>query len=187
MTHNIAVVIGIVIDPLIIAGFAVLLFFMIRTARILKGKAEEISDIYHGKGGRNYVNKKNHTLKQIATAEAKWDDVNTFKGDYSDICAKYSTLASLVPVFPLMGILGTVAGLILQVETQNVDVIFAALNTAMSSTLYGLLAAIILKAVEAICISSKINRIDADLENFELIFNTAVAYRRLDEEDPEDE
>ncbi|MCQ2402017.1 MAG: MotA/TolQ/ExbB proton channel family protein [Lachnospiraceae bacterium] len=187
MTHTIANLLGIIIDPIIIAGFIVLLYFMIKIARTLKVKTREISDIYHGKGGKNYVNKKSHTLKQIATAEAKWDDVNTFKGEYSDICAEYSTCASLVPVFPLLGILGTVAGLILQVETQDVGAIFSALNTALSSTLYGLLAAIILKAFESFAIASKMNHIDADLENFELIFNTAVAYRRLDEEDSKDE
>ena len=74
----------------------------------------------------------------------------------------------MIPIFPLLGILGTVAGLILQVMTSDASAIYAALHLALSSTLYGLIAAIVLKIVEASIVQKHINEIDAMFSDYEI-------------------
>ena len=46
-----------------------------------------------------------------------------------------------------MGILGTVSGLIMQLKGQDLDMLFNSLDTALSSTFWGLIAAIALKVI----------------------------------------
>ena len=81
-----------------------------------------------------------------------------------DRCDRWrSLLLTLIPLFPQAGILGTVAALLLElaasggVSTGSVNIRFA-----MTSTLYGLVAAIVLKVADVI-LAHGIDRIEREL------------------------
>ncbi len=89
-------------------------------------------------------------------------------------CTVYYVCAQLISVLPLLGILGTVAGLILNVRAQDLDAVFASLNTALSSTLLALFFAIILKVIDSFSTSRIIYQIETLFEAFDRRFRDAI-------------
>ena len=53
----------------------------------------------------------------------------------------------LISLLPLLGILGTVGGLVFSGDLRDVDLLISGLSTAMYTTFWGLIAAIILKGI----------------------------------------
>ncbi len=96
-----------------------------------------------------------------------WEETLDEKEVFDGICVKYQVVAQFIPIFPLLGILGTVAGLILQMNTSGIEQMREALGTSMWTTFWGLVAAISLKLVDALFISNSINKMDNYFENFE--------------------
>jgi biopolymer transport protein ExbB/TolQ len=73
-----------------------------------------------------------------------------------------------------MGILGTVAGLILNVRAQDLEAVFASLNTALSSTLLALFFAIVLKIFDSFGTSRIIFQIDTLFDDYDRRFRDAI-------------
>lgn len=80
----------------------------------------------------------------------------------------YSMYAQFVPIFPLLGLLGTVSGLIMQID--NLDMIKEALGVSLGTTFLGLIVAICLRAVDAIWVSKKLSATRLQFDQFEKRF-----------------
>ena len=68
-------------------------------------------------------------------------------------------------MFPLLGILGTVAGLIGQLG--DVEQMRAAMATSMWTTFWGLMAAIAFKCIDAFVVSPTVNKMQLYFETYE--------------------
>lgn len=100
-----------------------------------------------------------------------WEDTLAYRDDFNKILVKYDIFAQLVPIFPLLGILGTVSGLIQKLG--DIGTMQAALGTAMSTTFFGLVAAILLKIIDAVTVSRHINEMNLYFDTFEQNYNLA--------------
>lgn len=111
--------------------------------------------------------KKDYTaggIKKVIDPET-WAEVLEYLEKFNKIQLKYSIFEQFVPIFPLLGILGTVAGLIQQLG--NVEGMRDALAVSMSTTFWGLIAAIILKVVDAVLVSKTLNKMSLYFETYE--------------------
>lgn len=111
--------------------------------------------------------KKDYTaggIKKVIDPDT-WAEVLEYLEKFNKIQLKYFTFEQLVPIFPLLGILGTVAGLIQQIG--NIEEMKAGLNTSMYTTLFGLIAAIVLRIVDAFWISGAVNKMSLYFETYE--------------------
>ena len=81
-------------------------------------------------------------------------------------------LSQLISLFPLLGILGTVWGLVIS-GGSGVDVteMMNGLGMALWTTLIGLFCSIILKFVDATMVGKKVNLIDAKFEQADSIID----------------
>ncbi len=80
---------------------------------------------------------------------------------------------SLISVLPLMGLLGTVIGLmpgLLAVKEQNFDVLYSSLSTALTSTFIGLLLSIILKIYVSEGPDKVVNGIETDFDEIDRLY-----------------
>lgn len=75
----------------------------------------------------------------------------------------YAVASQLIGLFPLLGILGTVLGLISS-DLADIDSLVAGLTEALRTTLWGLVCAIVLKAVDAVIPGKLVNDIEAKFE-----------------------
>ena len=118
MNIKIMETIGNVISPIIWIFGIVILIVLIVMSNQFKELKRKVEDHVQGNKGRVYRNQKTLDLKQRETAIAKREDTYPLRKSFDELCAKYLTVAQMIPIFPLLGILGTVAGLIAQVQAQ---------------------------------------------------------------------
>ncbi len=94
------------------------------------------------------------------------DTIRQYERDFNKDCSLHSVLSQLIPIFPLLGILGTVAGLMLEVNAVNIEEMMASIDTALSSTFFGLIFAILLKFIDAVFPSRVIEDVEVMLEDY---------------------
>ena len=82
-----------------------------------------------------------------------------------------------------MGVLGTVWGLVQEVGADNIEKMLFSLNTAMTTTLSGLIFAIGLKIFDAFCPSKTINDVDVMLEDYYKKLDFAKMYETNKDDD----
>ncbi len=107
------------------------------------------------------------------------ETIRNYEKDFNKTCSGYYVLSQMVPLFPLMGILGTVSGLMLQVDAQDVEGILEALKTALDTTFWGLIWAIGLKALVVICPARTIHDVGVMLDDYYNKFNDAIAFKNV--------
>ena len=179
---NIFDFIGKAINPVIaVLGAGVLVCLLVISGK-LGELGEKVKQEFQGSGGKVYRNRKTLDLKQRDTALAKRDETYPLRKSFDELCAKYLTVAQIIPVFPLLGILGTVSGLIAQVSAQDASQIYASLDTALSTTFWGLVATILLKVVETLLVQKKINEIETEFNDYDIKYQDAALLRDAEEE-----
>lgn len=97
------------------------------------------------------------------------DELELNRGRFSVAYANYVTCGQLTSLLPLLGILGTVAGLIASSGTTDMTQMISGLGTAMWTTLCGLVASIGLKALDAVLLGRLVNLIDAKFNEADTI------------------
>ena len=85
--------------------------------------------------------------------------------------AQYIVLSQLTGIFPLLGILGTVAGLMLNVSAENAEQMMSSLNTALSSTLWGLFFAILLRTLDSYKLAPVVYLIESRFSDYETLYH----------------
>ncbi|MBQ6293517.1 MAG: MotA/TolQ/ExbB proton channel family protein [Lachnospiraceae bacterium] len=150
--------ISVVIYLLGAAVLALLIWCSMRFRKILDafGRIEVKQSIYEEK-----LDKKGN-IDTTAAVKASYDRrrLEENREAYNKLYPIYAVGAQLIGLFPLLGILGTVLGLISS-DLTDIDSLVAGLTEALRTTLWGLVAAIVLKAVDAIVPGKLVNDIDA--------------------------
>ncbi len=183
MSIKIMSTIGTILSPVIIILAVIVLIILIILSNQLKELKKKVEDQIQGNKGKVYRNQKTLDLKQRDTAIAKREDTYPLRKTFDELCAKYLTIAQMIPVFPLLGILGTVAGLIAQVQAADAAEIYASLNVALMTTFWGLIAAIVLKIVETWLVQREINDIETIFNDYDIKYQDAVDIRDSENEE----
>lgn len=110
------------------------------------------------------------------------DTIRKYETEFNTKCSWHGVLVQCIPVFPLLGILGTVAGLMLQVQAEGIEAMMNSLNTALDTTFWGLIFAILLKVIEAVFPSRIIYDVEVMLDDFDKKLNMAEMFKKFQEE-----
>ena len=108
-----------------------------------------------GEDGKLYVSHAEATVYDLAAIEDSRREFNTAYADYV-------RNGQLIALLPLLGILGTVLGLIVGSGAADITRLMSGLGTAMWTTFLGLFFSIGLKFYDAWSIGRLVNAIDAD-------------------------
>lgn len=169
---------GIIIFGLVIA---VLLLQNGITLSNQKGRIEEALK------RRNYIYTLNAASKEMEESEDERasitpDTIRKYETEFNKKCSWHGVLVQCIPVFPLLGILGTVAGLMLQIQVNGIEAMMESLNVALDTTFWGLIFAILLKVVEAVFPSRIIYDVEVMLDDFDKKLNMAEMFAKFTEE-----
>lgn len=110
------------------------------------------------------------------------DTIRKYEMDFNKACSLHGVLVQLISVFPLMGILGTVAGLMLQIQSNTAEGMMASLDVALNTTFWGLIFAIVLKFIEAVFPSRVIYDVEVMLDDFDKKLSIAEMFQKFQEE-----
>lgn len=104
-----------------------------------------------------------------------WDEFDAFCEQYQDDSIIISRFSMVIQLFPLFGILGTVAGLYYAMNTnqglQNAQDMYVGVRFALSSTVYGIIWAVVFKILEVYLDSHFINYIEDGIVRFKDKYN----------------
>ncbi len=106
------------------------------------------------------------------------DKLDRNKEIFYEQFAKYVSYSQLVSLFPLLGILGTVAGLAFSAKPDAISELISGLGTALYTTLTGLIASIFLKYYDSTQPGKKVYEIEAKFD----AADSAIQRRELVEE-----
>ena len=136
---------------------------------------------------RNYVYPLNAESREMEESEDESasitpDTIRKYETEFNKKCSWHGVWVQCIPIFPLLGILGTVAGLMLQIRANGIDAMMDSLNVALDTTFWGLIFAIMLKIIEAVFPSRVIYDVEVMLEDFEKKLNMADMFAKFKEE-----
>lgn len=97
-----------------------------------------------------------------------WDEFDRFLEDYQREGCWYSAFSLIIQIFTLLGILGTVAGLYLAMS--NGEDMYEGVELALSTTVLGILFAVIYKVADIVITSALINYIEDGINRYEKIY-----------------
>lgn len=106
----------------------------------------------------------------ILLREKDWEEYTAFRKDYQKHIGSYDTFTSLIQIFTLLGILGTVAGLYIALHATmetGESLSYAGIGFALSSTVYGIIGAVVFKALDIFTTAPIVGYIDDGIDLFE--------------------
>lgn len=153
---------------IIIILFWVVLALILVNSFYLFFAQKRIKELLDKKSTNSKVNTALHEYKEETeeNTSIKIDEVRELENKFNKTSSFHGAFARAIPIFPMLGILGTVAGLILQVRAEDIQTMLASLDTALATTFYGLSAAIILKFIDIFPVTL-INMVEIMLDNFD--------------------
>ncbi len=134
----------------------------------------QILEAVDRKNTNSYYNKKTGEIVDRAEKEAVTPDtIREYEKKFNSECSRYASLAGVIPVFPLFGILGTVAGLISQMKATGLEAVTQSLDVALSSTFWGLVWTIIFRLLTSFLSQRTIEDTRVVLEDYDKKFNNS--------------
>ncbi|MBO5552361.1 MAG: MotA/TolQ/ExbB proton channel family protein [Lachnospiraceae bacterium] len=115
------------------------------------------------------------------------DTVRGLEKKFNEITLRHSVYVQLIPLFPLFGILGTVAGLIYQInaisDASQFEGLISSLNLSLYSTFWGLVFAIILKVIDALLPARTISSIELLFEDYDKKLSNSIMLGNITSEE----
>ena len=142
----------------------------IEIQKLNKGSKQGRTSRRHGKGKR--------ITTYSGEEEKDFGEFNDFLQSYQKKMIVYNAFSLLIQIFTLLGILGTVAGLYIAI--YNEQDIYEGVKFALSSTIYGIMAAVFFKVIDIIITSTLINYIDDGIEIYKMNFDVASSDSMMD-------
>ena len=106
----------------------------------------------------------------IVTSLKDWSEFDAFCDDYQNDSVLFSRISLIIQVFPLLGILGTVTGLFIAMNANadwsNAAFLFEGVRFALSSTVLGILFAVLFKFVDIFFSARFLGYIDDGIDRF---------------------
>ena len=134
----------------------------------LKGFRKRISDLNRDNIRKVNLSKtkgKREVRKTVEITESRsWDDFERFQRDYQKGSVYYSVFSLIIQLFTLLGILGTVVGL--YIAMNNGEDLYKGVGLALSTTINGILFAVIYKLADIGITATLLNFIDDGMDIF---------------------
>lgn len=170
--NTVIVILGIVIFTLIIIN-----------AFKLSYHRSRIDDVMKRKRKKRTIGRKTWEMNESEEDESVTPEmIRDYEKEFNHTRSLYFMYIQLIPIFPLLGILGTVSGLMSQVVAENIDALYASLNIALGSTWWGLIFAITLKFTVALFPGKIVDDVEIMLDDYYNKFNDALAKKNIVEE-----
>lgn len=168
------------INMVIIVFGIILLIWIIYNYYQLGKQKGKIDVITNEKTRRNYVDRRTGQMyEQEEEQSVTPETLREYEKQFYKTRSGYDMYVQLISLFPLLGILGTVSGLMSQVVAENMDALNASLTVALGSTVWGLIWAIGLKIIVVLFPGKIVDEIEIMLDNWFDKFNDTISQKNI--------
>ena len=165
----------IILNWVIVALAAGEVFIMVRAIRSLRVLKKDIDRMTREpRRTLSEVTREPHRVSKKYTVpdqEMDWTEFDEFCNRYQEEGKWYSAFSMIIQLFTLLGILGTVCGLFIALRNgqgiRNAEELYEGVKFALSSTILGIIFAVIFKACEVFISSWYVNYIDDGIARFQ--------------------
>ena len=162
---------NLIIPAILVSFFLVLAFFIVINNKVKILDKEIIKSRSKSRSGMR-LSRDKKSLEEDPDATNLGRNLD-FLDEFNQIRINYLVLEQIIPIFPLLGILGTVSGLIPLLADENLDLMWNNMGEAMYTTFLGLVAAIVLKAFDALVTGKNINKMAVSFDMFDQSYQMA--------------
>ncbi len=162
---------NLIIPAILVSFFLVLAFFIVINNKVKLLDKEIIKSRSKSRSGMR-LSRDKKSLEEDPDATNLGRNLD-FLDEFNQIRINYLVLEQIIPIFPLLGILGTVSGLIPLLADENLDLMWNKMGEAMYTTFLGLVAAIVLKAFDALVTGKNINKMAVSFDMFDQSYQMA--------------
>jgi biopolymer transport protein ExbB/TolQ len=134
--------------------------------------SEQVDKAYKDTTG-NYKKNSRGNLERTTTEEIERDDHEPLRAKFNAQYVEYNAHANMISVLPLLGLLGTVMGLIpglMWVKSGDFDHLYSSLSTALTSTWVGLVTSIWLKSYVSLKIGKVVNKVEIGFAEIDRLY-----------------
>ncbi len=154
----------------------------------LKQICDHAAKIYRMTKSNTKIDKASGTMGYTIRNEVDPEAMDNVREQFNAESTKYLSLVQMVSLFPMLGLFGTVLGLIPGLAAMSggdVKRLYEALCTALISTFLGLLFGIVLKAYVSLGHSKTINTIENTLDENDRKYNLLINFNKVSGSEPE--
>ena len=172
------------VTNIIIIGFGIyLIVSLVSIHKQMKDNQMEARNIYNITRGKSAFDLASGAVGYSAEVSLDYEKMDKVREKYNQNFSEYQSKAQLISILPLMGLLGTIVGLIpglSAVQEQDFSVLYSSLSTALYSTLFGLVFSIILKGIVS-SHSKTMSSIEDYFEDNERKYNQVLEIKSIKE------
>lgn len=164
-------VLNVVTNPAIVLLAIAELFLLIKSGMLLSQFRKRIIRLNSKKMVKPTTSKKdegNLTTTVELELTQNWDEFDQFLEEYQTKGWWYSSFSLIIQIFTLLGILGTVAGL--YIAMSNGEDMYKGVEMALSTTIFGIMFAVIYKVADIFIVAYFINFIEDGISRYEKIY-----------------
>lgn len=173
-----------IVYDLFIIGFAVYIFLgLVRTFNGMRETVEKTEAAYKKTLKETMVDK-NGNLKTVSSTELDKEKHEPIRKEFNKQSVEFTKYASLISILPLLGLMGTVLGLmpgLSAARNGDMEMLYSALSTALTSTFVGLLGTILLKLYVSLKPEKAANRIEILFDEIDRRTDNAIELRKIEE------
>lgn len=171
-------------EPINVIILAALLIVFIGIMVSRSGFGRILDDIKRKKDNPEYrrtFNRSEKAMESVRRDTVKFNAMDKPREEFDESCARYSAWVQMITLFPLLGLLGTIIGMIPGLQEMagsgNVDSLYSCLSVALTSTFYGLIASIFLKFITSCFVDTLVDKIDAIFVEYDRQLNIVATFR----------
>ena len=172
------------VTNIIIVGFGIYLIVNLASIhKLMKENQTEARNVYNITRGKSAFDLASGAVGYSAEVSLDYEKMDKVREKYNLNFSEYQSKAQLISILPLMGLLGTIIGLIpglSAVKEQDFSVLYSSLSTALSSTFFGLVFSIILKC-QVSSHSKTMSSIEDYFEDNERKYNQVLEIKSIKE------
>lgn len=162
----------IVFDIIIFAIAGYIRYKLGSAGRSLKDISKQVDKAFKDTPGKFRRNSMGN-LERTDTVVIERDDHEPLRTKFNAQFVEYNAYANMISVLPLLGLLGTVMGLIpglMWIKSGDFDHLYSSLSTALTSTWVGLVTSIWLKAVVSLKIGKLVNKVEIGFSEIDRLY-----------------
>ena len=170
-------VVGSYMNPFINVCGVVLMVVIIGNAIKLSVQKSHIIDAMNRKNIKAMINRRTLEVEEANENNTVTPDtIRDYEKRFNTVCSRFNVYVQLIPIFPLLGLLGTVVGLMLEVNGGDIEQMMGSLNVALMTTFSGLIWAIVLKTIVAFSPSKTINDVEIMLDDYDKKLDNSLRF-----------